>query len=41
MSKLLGVVLLVSGLFLVPFGIGIPMMLFGCRELNKSSDDKS
>ena len=35
MEKLGGVLLLVIGLCFVPFGIGIPMVIQGCRVLNK------
>ena len=35
MEKLSGLILLIVGVFLVPFGIGIPMVLFGCRMMSK------
>jgi hypothetical protein len=35
MNKVLAVIGLVVGLFLVPFGIGIPMVLISARELSK------
>ena len=35
MNKLLAIVGLVMGLFLVPFGVGIPMILISARELSK------
>ncbi len=36
MSKLFGLVLIVSGLFLAPFGIGFILMIYGARLCTKS-----
>lgn len=37
MEKLMGLVLLVAGFFLMPFLVGIPMMLIGARCLSSDS----
>lgn len=35
MEKIFGLVLVVAGLFLLPFLVGIPMVIQGCRLLSK------
>jgi hypothetical protein len=38
MQKLIGLILVICGLFFVPaFGVGIPMVFFGWRALNEDS----
>jgi hypothetical protein len=38
MDKFLGLVLFVCGLILLPVGIGIPMVIQGCRVMAKSPE---
>jgi hypothetical protein len=36
MEKLFGALIALVGLFLIPMGIGIPMVIVGCKMASKS-----
>lgn len=41
MNKFFGALLALVGLFLIPMGIGIPMVIVGCQMASKSDPAES